>query len=576
MPVDLLLELLEKVPAALLGLAAVHDEAQRLHRVAVDQHVHLHQLVLLEAGDVVVHGAVAAGDALQLVEEVVDNLGQRQVVFENLAVVGEELLAFINPAPAVAQLHDVADAAGGRDDLRGHDGLADALDLAHVRQLGGVGDLDDLALAALADAVDLVGHRGRGLHDADPAFAFEPLLDDVHVQHAQEAAAEAAAQGLGVGGLVVVAGVVDVQTRDGVAQLVELRVAAGVEVAVDHRHRLFIAFECFVAAGGVERDGVADVDVAQRLDRGDHVAHVAGFEGVINLDHVRAELAQLGDLEGALGAHHEDAVAFFHPPVDHTEVDHHPAVVVVDRVEDQRLQRGLGVALGRREALADGVEQLVDTDAGLGAGHDAVCRVQAQHVFDLLGTLVGLSAGKIDLVDDRDQFEVGVDGLVKVGHGLGLDALGGVDHQDGSLAGGQGPADFVVEVDVPRGVDEVQLVGLAVPDVVHRDGRGFNGDAPFALQVHVVEGLFARIAFIHHAGALQHAVGQGGLAVIDVRDDAEVADVSRGCRLVRRGGHSRGIVEGAGRRADKARPPDLFGDRHAPRHRPFRRHPDPR
>ena len=214
-----------------------------------------------------------------------------------------------------------------------------------------------------------------------------------------------------------------------------------------------------------------------------------------------------------------------------------------------------GSPLGGGKTLADGVEQLFDAHAGLGRGHDAVRGVQPQHVFDLLGPLVGLGAGQVDLVDDRDQFQIRVDGLVEVGHGLGFDALGGVDHQHGPLAGGQGPADFVVEVHVAGGVDEVQFVNLTVPHVVHRHGGGLDGDAPLALQIHVVEGLLARIAFIHDAGALQHAVGQGGLAVIDVRDDAEVADVGRGGDLRGRGvlggGHSPGIVEGAGRRADK-------------------------
>ena len=214
-----------------------------------------------------------------------------------------------------------------------------------------------------------------------------------------------------------------------------------------------------------------------------------------------------------------------------------------------------GLPWGGGEAFADGVEQFFDAHAGLGRGHDAVRGVQAQHVFDLLGPLVGLGAGQVDFIDDGDEFQIRVDGLVEVGHGLGFDALGGVDHQHGPLAGGQGPADFVVKVHVAGGVDEVQLVGLAVPHVVHRHGGGLDGDAPLALQIHVVEGLLARIAFIHHPGALQHAVGQGGLAVVDVRDDAEVADVRRGGDLrglrVLWGSHSPVIVEAAGRRADK-------------------------
>jgi hypothetical protein len=55
-----------------------------------------------------------------------------------------------------------------------------------------------------------------------------------------------------------------------------------------------------------------------------------------------------------------------------------------------------------------------------------------------------------------------VDGEVGVGEGLRLDALRGVDDQQRALAGGERARDLVAEVDVAGGVDEVELVGLAV------------------------------------------------------------------------------------------------------------------
>jgi hypothetical protein len=85
---------------------------------------------------------------------------------------------------------------------------------------------------------------------------------------------------------------------------------------------------------------------------------------------------------------------------------------------------------------------------------------------------------------------------VEVGHGLGLDALGGVDHQDGALAGGEGAGDLVGEIDVAGGVEQVELVGLAVAGgVFHRHRVGLDGDALLALKVHRVELLVG--AFAH-------------------------------------------------------------------------------
>ena len=127
---------------------------------------------------------------------------------------------------------------------------------------------------------------------------------------------------------------------------------------------------------------------------------------------------------------------------------------------------------------------------------------------------------QVDLVQDRHQLEVVFQRHIGIGEGLSLHTLGGVHHEDSAFTGGEAAADFVSEVHVARGVDEVELVHLAVlGGVVHGDGAGLDGDAAFPLDVHVVEDL------VHALGQLEDAVGQGGFAVVDVRDDAEVADV---------------------------------------------------
>ena len=55
--------------------------------------------------------------------------------------------------------------------------------------------------------------------------------------------------------------------------------------------------------------------------------------------------------------------------------------------------------------------------------------------------------------------QVGVQRQVEVGERLRLDALRGVDEQDGALARRQRPRDLVGEVDVAGGVDEVEDIG---------------------------------------------------------------------------------------------------------------------
>ncbi len=140
--------------------------------------------------------------------------------------------------------------------------------------------------------------------------------------------------------------------------------------------------------------------------------------------------------------------------------------------------------------------------------------------LDLAGVAVGIGGGQVDLVERGDDLEVVLQREVAVGERLGLDALRGVDDEHDALARGEAAADLVAEVDVTRGVDQVEDVALPVDTDVLRLDR----DAPLALEVHRVEVLRPHVAGVDGAGDLQDPVRQRRLAMVDVRDDREVAD----------------------------------------------------
>ena len=120
-------------------------------------------------------------------------------------------------------------------------------------------------------------------------------------------------------------------------------------------------------------------------------------------------------------------------------------------------------------------------------------------------------------------------GHVDVGHGLGLHPLGGVHQQEHALAGGQGPGHLVGKVHMPGGVDQIELKVLPGPAGVGQgDGVAFDGNAAFTLQIHSVQDLVPEIPVAYETGVLDEAIGQGGLAVIDVGDDAKVAGLAHG------------------------------------------------
>ena len=167
----------------------------------------------------------------------------------------------------------------------------------------------------------------------------------------------------------------------------------------------------------------------------------------------------------------------------------------------------------------------------LGGDGDGAVTVQVEELGDLGPRALHVGGGKVDLVDDGDDLQSAVRRQVEVGEGLGLDPLGRVHDQHRALAGGQRARDLVGEVHVPRRIDEVERVLLAVSrGVQEADGMRLDRDAALFLQVHRVEHLAHRFLGVHGAGEGEQSVGQRGLAVVDVRDNGEVSDLLDGHR----------------------------------------------
>ena len=211
--------------------------------------------------------------------------------------------------------------------------------------------------------------------------------------------------------------------------------------------------------------------------------------------------------------------------VHHAHQNHRAAIRVEPGIENQRLQRRFRRARRRRNARDDRFQHRFHAEAAFGADQQRVGRGNRQDVFDLRLRFLGLRGGQIDLVDDRNDGEIVLRREERIGDGLRFDALAGVHDQQRAFAGGKRARNFVGKIDVAGRVDQVELVFVAVLGrVVQANALGLDGDAALALQVHRVEHLRAHLALAERAGKLEQAVGQRGLAVVNMRDDAKIAD----------------------------------------------------
>ena len=217
------------------------------------------------------------------------------------------------------------------------------------------------------------------------------------------------------------------------------------------------------------------------------------------------------------GAHKSDFLFDGKLAGEDPDVAYYAAIIVVDTVEDKRRRRLIASVGWRRKQCDDRVQKLADADACLCADAETVLLFDAQDVLDFLGGDFRLGRRQVNLVDYADKLRPDRRGQIRVGHGLGLNALAGVDDEKRPLAGRKGPRDLVMKIHVARRIDQVQHIVFAVVLVVHRYSRGLYCDAALPLDVHIVEQLVFFLTVAHRAGNLHYAVGQRALAVVDMR-----------------------------------------------------------
>src|SRR4051794_3391219 len=259
--------------------------------------------------------------------------------------------------------------------------------------------------------MDLIDDRGRGGDEVEVVLAGQALLDDLEVEEAEEAAAEAEAERRAGLHLEAERGVVEPELVEAVAELLELGGVDREQAADDDRLDQLEAGQGGRRRGAGVGDGVADAGLGDFLDlRGDET-DFAGAELAQLLD-LGAHAADAVDEVGGAGGHELDLLAALQAAVDDADEDDDAEIGVVPAVDEHGLQGRVGVALGGRDLVDDGLEDFLDADAGLRAGEDGAAGIEADDLLDLLADAFRVGGGEVDLVDDGDDLVVVLDRLI--------------------------------------------------------------------------------------------------------------------------------------------------------------------
>ena len=319
--------------------------------------------------------------------------------------------------------------------------------------------------------------------------------------------------------------VVELQFFERRAQVLVLVGLHWVDAREDHRLHVLESGDGLFGGVGHRGDRVADLHVRRGLDPRADIPHVPGPDLLPGL-HLEFQHAYFVGVVLAARVEKLHVVALAQRAVEDAEIGDDPAEGVEHRVEDQRLQRRALVARGSGNAVYDRFQHLFDAQSRLARCQQNILLPASYEVDHLILHLVDHRRIHVDLVQHGDDLQVVPHGEVEVRNRLRLNALRGVDHQQRPFARGDCARHFVREVDVSRGVDQVERVPLSVAGrVLHLDGVALDGDSLFAFEVHVVEHLRLHFALVERVGLLQQTVCECRFAVVDVGYDAEISDV---------------------------------------------------
>mmetsp|Transcript_22306 Transcript_22306/g.50792 ORF Transcript_22306/g.50792 Transcript_22306/m.50792 type:complete len:246 (-) Transcript_22306:821-1558(-) len=238
----------------------------------VDVDLELDQIARTLVEEPIIHGRVTFRASLQLGEEVANHFCHGHLILQQDTPLREEVCCLVHSTSFGGQLHTGTDVLFRHDHLQEDVRLPDLLDPGRLWQLVCKLNVHERSILAF----DLVSHGWRGHGEVYTVFTFQPLLDDLHVQNSEEAAAEAEAQGRRLLWLKLNGSIIQRQALEGQLEGVKTPGVCGKEATENHRHHGSVAGQRLdLVLHACLDDRVANARVCHLLDGSTQVADLA-------------------------------------------------------------------------------------------------------------------------------------------------------------------------------------------------------------------------------------------------------------------------------------------------------------
>ena len=310
------------------------------------------------------------------------------------------------------------------------------------------------------------------------------------MKKSQEAAAETKSKGDRCLRFIIKGSIVELKLLQRVTEIAVLGTICRIKATINHRVYLLISRKCLCTGVVRIRYRITHAGITDILDAGCDISDHTCCQLVTRDKLTRSKISNLHNLRGESGRHHMDPRALFHTSVLHSAKYDNTLIRVINRVEDQSLQRCIHIPRRRRDLIDDLLQDLVYIQSCFCGDLRCILRFNSDHILDLIDNTLRIRTWKVDLVDHRNHIQIMVQCHIYIGKCLSFDSLCCIHNKDRSVTGSKASGNFIVKVHMSRGIDQVKNILISVLGFVYNTNRlGFDGDSSFSLKVHVIQNL---------------------------------------------------------------------------------------